>query len=68
VCSSRAGTSESRNDPGGAGSHSMGQVRQRIELICAGFRWQSAMTVVRRELPLSRSATRPGRENPASQS
>src|SRR5262249_51535004 len=41
----------------------MGRLRRRIRLICADYRrGQSRMTLVRRELPPSRSASRPDRQ------
>src|SRR5262245_36445575 len=41
----------------------MGRLRRRIRLICADYRrGQSRMTLVRRELPPSRSASRPDRK------
>ena len=45
--------------PEGADVGPAGRLRRRIRLISAGCRGQSRMTVVRRELPRSRSASRP---------
>jgi hypothetical protein len=48
-----------RVSEGGGAQQKMRRLRRRIRLICAGCQGQSRMTVVRRELPPSRSASRP---------